>query len=230
GFFSVALEHLLNERVGLPNGQAATHDDGARGDLVATWQPTDGDGRARGEKTEPDVGLYRRLEGLDEHQTSPDPAFVPAHAPRDLGLSEAVVAIERTNKPGLLELGEAAPIVQLGHAELRLDRVDVVDARQQRRPAERPGGAHAFEAIEDLELVGLDEERERCELAVSLERPPHARWRRTGAAGRGARRASQSRRGACRGWARARPEPITVDDERPGSRVTALPAFRRNRP
>ncbi len=177
GFFAVALEHLLNERVGLPNGQAATHDDGARGDLVATWQPTDSDGRARGEKTEPDVGLYRRLEGLDEHQTSPDPALVPAHAPRDLGLSEAVVAIERTNEPSLLELREAAPIVQLGHAELRLDRVDVVDARQQRRPAQRTRGAHALEAIEDLELVGLDEERERGELTVSLERTAHGRER-----------------------------------------------------
>src|ERR1019366_8135712 len=61
GFFAVALEHLLNERVGLPNGQAATHEDGARGDMVAPWQPTDGDGRARGSKTQPDAELYPRL-------------------------------------------------------------------------------------------------------------------------------------------------------------------------
>ena len=67
--------------------------------------------------------------------------------------------------------------MQRGDAELRLDCVDVVDARPQRRPAQRTRGAHALEAIEDLELVGLDEERERGELAISLEGTAHGRER-----------------------------------------------------
>jgi hypothetical protein len=62
----------------------------------------------------------------------------------------------------------------LGHlAQLGVDRRQLVDAGEQRRPAEGTRRAHALEAIDDLEPVRLDEQRQRGELPVLLEGAAH---------------------------------------------------------
>ena len=38
-------ERLVDEQLRLPDREPTTHDDQARGALVAPWQPTQGDGR-----------------------------------------------------------------------------------------------------------------------------------------------------------------------------------------
>lgn len=121
--------------------------------------------------------LHRRLERLDEHQPPADPALVTTHSPGDFGLPETVVAVERANEPRLLELRKAASLVQLIQTKLGVDDTDVDDASEQRRPAQHAGGVSALEAVEDLEPVSLNEERQRAELPVPLERAAHRRER-----------------------------------------------------
>jgi hypothetical protein len=87
-----------------------------------------------------------------------------------LGRGRAVVAMERAPQPSLLELGQPALIVQRAQPELGVDRVDGVDAGQQRRPAERARGAQPLEAVDDLEPIALDEHRQCGELAVRGDR------------------------------------------------------------
>jgi hypothetical protein len=103
-----------------------------------------------------------------------------AAQPRGDGrLGQAVVAVQRPDQPPLLELGELAAVVQRDQKDLRLGPVDVRDAGSERAKAQRTRGAHALEAIEDLELTLLGEHAQRLELAVPRERSAHGLERRS---------------------------------------------------
>jgi hypothetical protein len=169
----VEVEQLGDEEPGLPHGEPAA-DHHLRGALlVATWQLPHDHRRARREQAEPDVGLHRRVQPLDEHEAAEDPALVAAEPRRDRRLGEVVVAVERADQPPLLELGEPAPVVQGHEQDLGLDEIDVGDAGAEQAQAEGARGAHALEAVEDLELPLRREDAQRLELAVAQERAAH---------------------------------------------------------
>ena len=73
-----------------------------------------------------------------EHAPRRSGSLVAIKTPRDLGLRELVVAIQRPHQPALLELGEPAVVVQLCEPNLGLDAVDDVGDRDRHgRPAQR---------------------------------------------------------------------------------------------
>ncbi|MEO7734891.1 MAG: hypothetical protein ABIY55_28305 [Kofleriaceae bacterium] len=92
-------EGVVDQRFGLPEREAATHHHRARCMLVATWQPAHRDRRPRRDQPEPHVGLHERIKRLDQHQPAPDPARVSLHPPRDLGLRQLILAVERAHQP-----------------------------------------------------------------------------------------------------------------------------------
>jgi hypothetical protein len=63
--------------------------------------------------------------------------------------------------------------------DLGAHHVNVGDARPERPQAQGARGAHALEAVDDLELPTLDEEAERADLAVTRKRPAHGLERRS---------------------------------------------------
>lgn len=172
----VGAEQLLDELGRLPEGHAGAghHPRGRR--LVATWQPGQGRRRARPEQAESHVGLDRLVEPLGHEQAARDPALVARQPPGDLGLVEAVLAVERAHQPGLLQLGEAVPVVQEGERDLGPGGIDVEGVDAQLGPAQRLRGTQSLEAIDDLQPALLRlEDRDGGELADAGERLLHPR-------------------------------------------------------
>src|SRR6516164_1817215 len=105
---------------------------------------------------------------LDQGQPAADPALVPAEQIGDLDLSEAVVADQGMDDPGVFPLlGAAAGLVEAVDGRLGGAVVGRPDPRGDGRPAEGPGGGQPLEAVEDLVGVVARADDQRGELAVA---------------------------------------------------------------
>ncbi len=168
-----SLEDLGDEELGLAHREPASDHDRRGLVLVATWQPGDRDRRSRREEAEPNVGLNRGIERLDEQKPPAHPALVAREAPRDLRLREAVVAIERPHEPGLLDLREAAPAVDRGDLDFGIGDAHAARLGDEIGPSEQARGVDALEAVEKLEAIADGEHDDGGELPMERQRATH---------------------------------------------------------
>ncbi len=170
---AVELAQPSHQGLGLPRRHASLHDQLGRVSLVAARQRRHCDRRARRQQPEPDVGLHGAVEPLDQQQPAADPALVPAQQLRHSALAQPVLATQRADDPGLLELGQLVVLVKRadnggGHRLVERQHPDL-----QGRPAQPLRCAPSLEAVDQLQVAAVDERHHAGQLSMLGERATH---------------------------------------------------------
>jgi hypothetical protein len=144
--------------------------------LVAHGQPRQLSRQAHRQHPQTQLTLRLRAQPFQQGQSPTHPALVPAQQLGRRQLRQAVLAHQRLDEPGFLQLLRPTPhAVEPEDGRLGRTLVEVQHAHVQRRPRNLGGCRPPLEAVEQLGPALPPTGRHRRQLSVACQRPGHRR-------------------------------------------------------
>jgi hypothetical protein len=141
----------------LPAAQLVGRDRPGRLDLVAARQHRQLPGDARGDQSQANVLLNLLIELLDEPEATRNPRLVSPDAFRYAHLSQALVAVKRSDDPCLFEIGQSrATSVPLEDGHLCSRVLQVLHLSEDIGSAKPSQDSHSLEPVDQDQSCRLD--------------------------------------------------------------------------
>ena len=99
---------------------------------------------------------------------------MPAQQLRNGALAQPVLAAQRVDDPGLLDLAQLVMLVKCANDGGRCRFIERQHPRTQARPAQPLCGSPALEAVDELQAIAVGERDHGGQLSVLLQRAAHA--------------------------------------------------------